>query len=203
MTSAVLFAACGAGAPSVDENRADSARINNAPEVASAAKDTDEGPECRVCDFEFAAYEGELSKKEIDALLLALNDEYKAWATYDEVNKQFSEPRPFVNIQRAESRHIDRLKAVYLKYGVRIPENEWIGEAPRFRSIAEACEFGAAAEIANRDLYDKLLDSTKRDDILLVYKALQSASERNHLPAFERCSGNGTSTSRGQDGRNR
>ncbi len=145
--------------------------------------------ECKICDFDFAGYKGDLKKEEINGLLLALNDEFLAWATYDQINKDFNNPRPFINIQQAEARHAERLKVVFKTYGLPLPENKWTGNVPKFQSLTEACKAGVEAEIANRDLYKRLFETTKREDILIVYRALQRASEENHLPAFERCGG--------------
>ena len=161
----------------------------------SPADQTDAAPpkenDCKICDFDFATYKGDLKKEEIDGLLLALNDEYLAWATYGGVRKEFQNPRPFSNIQQAEAKHIERLKQVFEAYKVPVPENTWVGNAPKFASVDEACKAGVDAEIANRDLYTKLFNTTDREDILIVYRALQSASENNHLPAFQRCGGGG------------
>ncbi len=143
--------------------------------------------ECRICDFDFAKYKGELKKEEVAALLLALNDEYLAFATYEQINKDFNSPRPFINIQQAESRHSERLKMLFTNYKIDIPENPWLGKTAKFASVAEACKAGVDAEIVNRNLYDKLLKSTTREDILMVYRALQQASAERHLPAFQRC----------------
>lgn len=188
------FPACG-GAP-VAENNA----VNEpAPVVQEQPKETQTSEnDCRICEFDHAAYKGPLSKEEIDGLLLALNDEYLAWATYDRVNKDFNDPRPFVNIQQAEGRHIERLKGVFDSYEVPFPENKWLGSAPQFKSLQEACKAGVDGEIANRDLYTRLFKTTKREDITLVYKALQSASEENHLPAFQRCLDSGGGNGRGK-----
>ncbi|NNE98953.1 MAG: DUF2202 domain-containing protein [Pyrinomonadaceae bacterium] len=128
-----------------------------------------------------------MDKNEIKGLLLALNDEYLAWAIYEQVNKDFDDPRPFINIQKAEARHRDRLVRLFEKYEMPVPKNKWIGNAPTYSSVAEACKAGVDAEIANRDLYKRLFKTTERDDILTVYKDLQRASAENHLPAFERC----------------
>lgn len=147
--------------------------------------------ECKICDFDFASYKGELKKEEVDGLLLALNDEYLALAIYERVNKDFNDPRPFINIRQAEARHAQRLKQLFEFYKIPVPENPWIGKAPKFQSVADACKAGVDAEIVNRQLYDKLFKSTAREDILIVYRALQRASEENHLPAFERCVGGG------------
>lgn len=43
-----------------------------------------------------------LSQLEITALNEALDDEYRAWATYDQVIRDFGEVRPFIPIRDAE-----------------------------------------------------------------------------------------------------
>ncbi len=152
--------------------------------------------ECNICDFDFENYKGDLKKAEIEGLLLALNDEYLAIAIYGQVNKDFDDPRPFSNIERAETRHAENLKELFNTYNLPIPENNWIGNVPKFQSVAKACEASLEAEVANRNLYDRLFDSTTREDILITYKALQRASEENHLPAFKRCGGSGGGSER-------
>jgi hypothetical protein len=185
--AAIFGASCG-GSPEAQANNG-----KNVVPIASTAPETvadvpeSKGTTCRICDYDFGQYKGDLAKAEVDGLLLALNDEYLAYATYESVNRDFNDPRPFVNIQKAEGRHIERLEAVFEAYKLPVPENKWMGDVPRFKSLVEACKAGIAGEIANRDLYTKLFNSTKREDIITVYKALQSASEENHLPAFERC----------------
>ena len=56
-----------------------------------------------------------------------------------------------------------------------------------YDSLCEACEAGVGAEIANGEMYNRLLDSTDREDILNVFRNLQEASQQRHLPAFKRC----------------
>jgi hypothetical protein len=160
------------------------------PTVATPDKNG-EGNECRICGFDSASYKGELRKDEIDGLLLALNDEYLATATYQQVNKDLRDPRPFINIVQAEIRHADLLKGLLTKYDVSIPENPWPGNVTKFSDLDDACKAGVQAEILNRDLYTRLFKTTERKDILDVYRYLQRASEENHLPAFERCAGGG------------
>jgi hypothetical protein len=130
---------------------------------------------------------GKLSAKEIDGLLEALDDEYKAWATYDGVIRDFGEIRPFINIREAEARHIDALVALFRAYGLTPPGNQWEGKAERFDSVASACAAAVQSEIDNAGLYDRLLQSTERPDILRVYHNLMDASQHRHLPAFQRC----------------
>lgn len=201
----ILVVALAASAISCSGGASEEAEPNNnvipiAQERAESADPVSD--ECRICDQDLEQYKGELSKGEAEGLMLALNDEYRAWATYDRINKDFSDPKPFVNIQKAEGRHIESLVQLFRKYGLDVPPNKWEGSAPVFRSIAEACQAGISAEIANRDLYTNLFESTQREDIIAVYKALQSASEENHLPAFERCAGR-TRSGRGPNGLNR
>ncbi|MGB8273964.1 MAG: DUF2202 domain-containing protein [Alphaproteobacteria bacterium] len=128
-----------------------------------------------------------LNKTEIGALLEALDDEYQAFATYSQVISDFGPVRPFVNIREAEGRHIAALQRLFNRHGVPTPDNKWLGKAPRYRNIEEACRAGVEAEIANAALYERLLASTERPHILRVYRALQAASQQRHLPAFRRC----------------
>lgn len=130
-----------------------------------------------------------LDTQEISALQQALDDEYKAWSIYDRVIKDFGEVRPFVNIREAESRHIQALLSLFKHYNISPSKNRWIGNVPTYNNINEACKAAAMAEIENVALYNKLLNSTTKQDILGVYNALQQASEKRHLPAFQRCAG--------------
>jgi hypothetical protein len=58
---------------------------------------------------------------EIQALHDALDDEYKAWATYNQVIADFGEVRPFINIRDAEGRHIEALQRLFVRYALVIP----------------------------------------------------------------------------------
>ena len=79
------------------------------------------------------------------------------------------------------------LLSLFDKYGIAAPANRWAGDAPRFSSVHDACVASVQGEIENVTLYDRLLKSTKRVDIISVYQALRSASQDRHLPAFQRC----------------
>jgi len=127
----------------------------------------------------------ELTKPEIVALSEALDDEYRSWATYDQVIADFGAVQPFFNIRDAESRHIEALCALYVRYGLPIPENPWRGKVERYASLQEACEAAAAAEIANGAMYERLIAATRRPDMLAVLRNLQAASQQRHLPAFQ------------------
>ena len=129
----------------------------------------------------------DLSQQEIKILHEALEDEYLAWSTYDQVIEDFGEISPFINIREAESRHIEALCTLFNRYGVPIPPNPWPGKVERYKSVQEACEGGVKAEIANGEMYERLLAGTQRSDFLRVLSNLQEASQQRHLRAFERC----------------
>jgi hypothetical protein len=130
---------------------------------------------------------GDLSELEEKALLMALEDEYKAWSVYDQVIADFGAVRPFTSIQKAEENHIAALVTLFEGYGLDVPANEWVGNVPTFDTLAEACEAGVQAEIDNAALYDQLFSMVDNPDLVRVFTALQSASQDQHLPAFERC----------------
>ena len=90
-----------------------------------------------------------LNKTEIDALLEALDDEYMAWITYDQVIRDFGEVRPFINIRDAEARHIQALCSLFISYEIPVPENTWPGRVARYDTLHEACEAAVTAEIEN------------------------------------------------------
>lgn len=128
-----------------------------------------------------------LTEAEIEALREALDDEYRAWATYDQVIADFGEVPPFSHIRAAEARHVDALRILFARYDVPVPENPWPGRVPRYGSLQEACAAGVAAEIDNAALYERLLAATQRAEIRVVFRNLQEASQQRHLRAFERC----------------
>ncbi len=132
-----------------------------------------------------------LSDTEIGALHEALDDEYRAWATYDQVVHDFGPERPFINIREAEARHIEALRSLFHRYGLEVRANPWPGRVTRFASTHEACEAGIEAEVANSALFERLMRSTSRPDILAVFRNLSSASQERHLPAFRRCATRG------------
>lgn len=137
-----------------------------------------------------APYDGPaaaLSDAEQRALRDALDDEYRAWATYEQVLLDLGEQRPFTHIRDAEARHIDALRVTLQRYGLEVPANPWPGRVPRFASVREACQAALGVEAENVALYDRLKKSTTRQDLLQVLENLQRASQERHAPAFQRC----------------
>ena len=132
-----------------------------------------------------------------DALDEALDDEYKARATYAAVIDRFGDVRPFVNILAAEGRHIDALLALYQYHGIEPPPDRWAGRIEAPASLEEACQAGVAKEQVNVAMYERLLDCVDQPEIRLVMSGLQEASRDRHLPAFERCLEPGPGAGRG------
>ena len=123
-----------------------------------------------------------------NALIEAINDEYKARATYQAVIAKFGKIRPFVNIAEAEGRHIDALLPLFAKYNIVVPDDDWDSRIEIPKSVLGACHLGIESEIENAEMYVRLLDSTVDfPDVQAVLKQLQRASKENHLPAFQRC----------------
>lgn len=128
-----------------------------------------------------------LTAAEIQALHDALDDEYHAAAVYSQVLSDFGALRPFLNIRDSELRHIEALLRLFERYRLPIPANPWItANLPHFTSLKEAYEAGVQAEIENVALYERILNSTSRADLLQVFRRLQAASQERHLPAFQR-----------------
>ena len=132
---------------------------------------------------------GELTDVAKTALNKALDDEYKAFATYEAIINKLGSIRPFIMIIRAEEQHISSLKALFDKYGLTIPENPYIGKVTSPETLAEACTAGIEAEMANASLYkDDLLPNVKEyEDITMVFTNLMNASQQKHLTAFQKC----------------
>jgi rubrerythrin len=121
------------------------------------------------------------------ALTEALQDEYKARATYRAILERFGLVRPFVNIVESEERHIRALLPLFARYGVPVPEDDWPARVDVPESLTQACQEGVQAEIENGAMYERLLAMTADyPDVQQVFRNLQRASQENHLPAFQR-----------------
>ncbi len=128
-----------------------------------------------------------LDATEVEALQMALADEYHALAVYQTVIDQFGPVEPFVELARAEGQHIEALYTHFDKYGLVVPENTWLENIPPFESVQAACQAGAEAEQANVALYDHLLNVTDDPGLVRVFQNLQRASLESHLPQLESC----------------
>jgi rubrerythrin len=129
----------------------------------------------------------DVDDKTIEALRKALDDEYKARATYRSVVERFGPVGPFVNIIEAEERHASALLRLFERYGVEPPKDRWAGRVPAPPSLSAACKAGVEAEIENAAMYERLLAQVSDARVRGVLMSLQEASRQRHLPAFRRC----------------
>jgi hypothetical protein len=122
------------------------------------------------------------------ALTEALQDEYKARATYRAILQRFGPVRPFVNIVEAEERHIQALLPLFAQYDIAVPEDNWPDRVTLPDSVTQACQDGVQAELENGAMYERLLAMTADyPEVQRVFQNLQRASQQHHLPAFQRC----------------
>jgi rubrerythrin len=122
------------------------------------------------------------------ALRAALDDEYKAEATYAAVIAAFGEVRPFINIIEAERRHAASVRAEMDRLGLPYETaNPYLGKLAAPTSVLDACKAGVEAEIENIALYDRLLPKIEDPQVRDTLTRLQWASRERHLPAFQRC----------------
>ena len=118
-----------------------------------------------------------------DMIILALEDEYLAKATYEVIIEQYGEVKPFTNIVKAEQTHIDLLLPLFETYQISLPEDVDKEMVVIPATIEEALQIGVDAEIANIVLYEAFLETDIPDDVRVVFEKLMAASE-NHLEAF-------------------
>ena len=128
------------------------------------------------------------------ALVMAINDEYKARAAYQAVLDKFGPVTPFSNIVRSESAHIAALERLFNTYGLPVPPDTYAGNVVAPATLSEAARIGVEAEKENVAMYDTILASVKEPDVIAVFTQLRDASQTKHLPAFQRVLSRNTDT---------
>jgi hypothetical protein len=122
-----------------------------------------------------------------EALTAALDDEYRARATYRAVIDTYGDVRPFVDIVESEERHIQALRRLCERHDVKIPADPWPSRVSAPESFEAACKAALEAERENGALYEQLMEAAAgRPDVEETFQRLLSASRENHQPAFER-----------------
>lgn len=121
------------------------------------------------------------------ALATALDDEYRARATYQAVVDTYGPVLPFSNIVHAEERHISALVSLFQRYGLVLPADRWAGNVVPRGSLLAECEAAVEGEIRNYQMYDQLLTRVSEPDVHRVFSNLRNASAYHHLPAFQAC----------------
>jgi len=135
------------------------------------------------------AQSSEIDEATVLAMVEALQDEYKARATYRKVIETFGPVRPFINIVEAEDRHVHALLELFQRFQVEPPLDGWPERVLIPASEQQACQDAFDGEQENLEMYDRLLKQVRHPAVCEVLKNLQSASRDNHMPAFQRCLG--------------
>lgn len=158
-------------------------------QTETITKDNCIADECLITKEEVTYPVSILPQDVVDTLNKAIDDEYKARDTYNAVIDKLGSVKPFSQIVRAEEQHITSLKSLYDKYGIKIPDDTYIGKIIAPATLKDACALGVDAETKNIALYrDDLLPKTNNyPDIAQVFTSLMNASESKHLPAFQKC----------------
>lgn len=131
------------------------------------------------------------------ALVIAVEDEFRAQAFYGAIQLKFGEQRPFSNLQRAEGQHAAMLKSVMERYGLQAPKNgfarkegelitEWTMRLEVPKSVASAGKLAYKLEVENVEMYDKFLKLEMPKDVRQVFLNVRRASEQNHMRALSR-----------------
>lgn len=119
--------------------------------------------------------------------LFSADGEYAAFATYQAVIDKFGPVEPFANIAASEQNHIDALKRQLVRLGVTVPDNPYLGKIGAPATLKEAATAGVLGEQHNIAMYDRLMNGAAGDAVLTeVLVSLRDASQKHHLPAFER-----------------
>lgn len=135
----------------------------------------------------------QLDAKTQQAMIDAINDEYRARALYAAVITKFGSVRPFTNIVQAEERHIQLWNQLFTQYGLSVPKDTFAGQVKVPGTLQDACQMGIEAEIANVQMYDDFLRFVQEPDLRNAFSQLRWVSQNNHKPAFERCVGQSVS----------
>jgi hypothetical protein len=75
--------------------------------------------------------QGDLSEDEVEALLMALDDEYEAWSVYDQVMADFGPVWPFTIMRQAEEKHIAALVRLFDRCELDVPATPGQARCPR------------------------------------------------------------------------
>ncbi|MGB7711514.1 MAG: DUF2202 domain-containing protein [Microcoleus sp.] len=128
-----------------------------------------------------------LDTKTQQAMIDAINDEYRSRALYDAVLQKFGSLRPFSNIVQAENNHVNLWISLFAKYGMAVPTDSFAGKMSVPNTLQAACQAGVENEIANVQMYDRFLGFVTQPDLQAAFTQLRQVSQEKHLTAFQRC----------------
>lgn len=128
-----------------------------------------------------------LDPKTQQAMIDAINDEYRSRALYEAVVQKFGSVRPFSNIVQAENNHVNLWISLFAKYGMTVPADSFAGKMSVADTFKGACQAGVENEIANVQMYDRVLGFVTQPDLQAAFRQLRQVSQERHLTAFQRC----------------
>ena len=123
--------------------------------------------------------------------LMGPDGEYAAAAHYQAVLDAYGDVEPYKTIKASEDRHIDALIRALERYGVQVPENPYMGTLTAPGDLETAAREWAVGEVANVEMYDRLIADATDERLIRVLENLRRASLEQHLPAFENAAENG------------
>ena len=123
--------------------------------------------------------------------LMGPEGEYAALASYQAVLDEYGQVEPYATIKDAEEMHASALTRQLERMGVNVPDNPYLGLITAPADLTTAATAWAEGEVANVELYDRLISDTDDEMLIRVFENLRRASAESHLPAFELAAENG------------
>jgi hypothetical protein len=123
--------------------------------------------------------------------LMGPEGEYAALASYQAVLDEYGQVEPYATIKDAEAQHAEALIRQLERMGVEVPGNPYLGLIAAPADLTTAAAAWAVGEVANVELYDRLIEQTDDANLIRVFENLRRASAEAHLPAFELAAENG------------
>ena len=117
--------------------------------------------------------------------LMGPEGEYAALASYQAVHDEYGQVEPYATIKEAEAMHASALARQLERMGVDVPANPYLGLIAAPADLTTAAAAWAEGEVANVELYDRLIAQTDDEMLIRVFENLRRASAESHLPAFE------------------
>lgn len=121
-----------------------------------------------------------------EMLNYAIQSEYLALAEYEAIIDNLGAVRPFTNIIKAESVHIQALVTLFETFGYEIPENNASEQVVIPETISQAIATAIESEETTISTYQLFLSQEDLpEDVRDTFEYLLTASE-NHLTAFQK-----------------
>jgi hypothetical protein len=130
-----------------------------------------------------------LSAESKEAWTRALDEEYRAEATYASIVTKLGSRPSFRAVSQLDRRQAWILESLGIAHGLELPSNAWssTGAPSDFKTTAAACRTGLESEKKVVALYDELLKKDLPVDFRRAFEHLRGASADHYLHVFEAC----------------